>query len=84
MVSDQIKVRGLGLCSGGLDSRLAAMVLRGQGIYVEWVTFETPFFSAARAQQASRLLEVPLTVKDITRPYLKMLENPPCGYGHSS
>ena len=81
MVSEQIKVRGLGLCSGGLDSRLAAMVLRGQGIHVEWVTFETPFFSASRARQASGLLDVPLTVRDITLPYLTMLKNPPCGYG---
>ena len=79
MISKQKKVRGLGLCSGGLDSRLAAMVLRAQGIHVQWVTFETPFFSAERAGQASRLLDVPLTVKDITRPYLKMLKNPPCG-----
>jgi adenylyl- and sulfurtransferase ThiI len=41
------KVRGLGLCSGGLDSTLAGLVLRDQGIDVEWVTFETPFFTAA-------------------------------------
>ena len=38
-------VRALGLCSGGLDSTLAGLVLRDQGIDVEWVTFETPFFN---------------------------------------
>ncbi len=81
MISDQNKVRALGLCSGGLDSRLAAMVLRRQGIAVEWVNFETPFFSSAKARQAARLLKVPLTVKKITRTYLEMLKNPPCGYG---
>lgn len=81
MVLEQKKVRALGLCSGGLDSRLAAMVLRGQGIEVEWVTFETPFFSSAKARQASRLLNVPITVKKITQPYMEMLKNPPCGYG---
>ena len=38
------KVRALGLCSGGLDSMLSGLVLRQQGIEVEWVSFETPFF----------------------------------------
>jgi len=48
------KVRALGLCSGGLDSTLAGLVLREQGIDVEWITFETPFFSAAKARRASQ------------------------------
>ncbi len=81
MVLPQRKVRALGLCSGGLDSRLAAVVLRRQQIEVEWISFETPFFSAARARQAARLLKIPLTVRRITRPYLQMLKNPPGGYG---
>ena len=81
MVSNQTKVKALGLCSGGLDSRLSAMVLRHQGIEVEWVTFETPFFSSAKARQASRLLNIPLTIQNITQSYLKMLKNPPCGFG---
>ena len=75
------KGRGLGLCSGGLDSRLAALVLRNQGIHVEWVTFETPFFSSKKARQASRALGIPITVEEITPVYLEMLKNPPCGYG---
>lgn len=75
------KVRALGLCSGGLDSILAALVLRRQGIDVEWVTFETPFFSAQKASQASRITGIPLSIKNITASYLKMLKNPPCGYG---
>ncbi len=49
------KIRALGLCSGGLDSMLAALVLQKQGIDVEWVSFETPFFSADKARRASRL-----------------------------
>ena len=75
------KVRALGLCSGGLDSMLSALVLRKQGIEVEWVAFETPFFSSAKARQASHITGIPLTVKKITRVYLEMLENPRCGYG---
>jgi len=81
MISQSKKVRALGLCSGGLDSMLAGLILRDQGIEVEWVTFETPFFSSAKARKASDLTGIPLTVKSITSEYLEMLKNPPCGYG---
>jgi len=77
----QKKARALGLCSGGLDSRLAALVLRKQGVAVEWITFSTPFFSSVKAQQASQLLNIPLRVRNITQTYLKMLKNPHCGFG---
>jgi len=75
------KVRALGLCSGGLDSMLAGLILRRQGIEVEWITFETPFFSADKARRASRLTGIPLNVQNITQPYMVMMKNPPCGYG---
>jgi tRNA U34 2-thiouridine synthase MnmA/TrmU len=75
------KVSALGLCSGGLDSMLSAMLLRKQGIEVQWVTFETPFFSSEKAKQASKTTGIPLIVKNITPIYLKMLINPRCGYG---
>ncbi len=75
------KVRALGLCSGGLDSILSAVVLRNQGIAVEWISFETPFFSSEKASRAAGRLRIPLTVQNITRPYLEMLRDPPCGYG---
>ena len=81
MNSSAKTVRALGLCSGGLDSMLAGLVLRNQGIEVEWITFETPFFSADKARRASRLTGIPLTVQNITSEYLVMLKNPPCGYG---
>jgi len=74
-------VRALGLCSGGLDSILSGLILREQGIAVEWVTFETPFFNAAKARNASKMTGIPLTVKPIFNVYLKMLKDPPAGYG---
>jgi tRNA-specific 2-thiouridylase len=74
-------VRALGLCSGGLDSMLAGLVLRQQGIEVAWVSFETPFFSADKARAASRMTGIPLTVQRITDVYLPMLRSPACGYG---
>jgi len=74
-------VRGLGLCSGGLDSILAALVLARQGIAVTWIAFETPFFTAAKARRAAGRYRIPLIVQDITEVYLEMLKNPHCGYG---
>jgi tRNA U34 2-thiouridine synthase MnmA/TrmU len=81
MDSDKRRGRALGLCSGGLDSMLAGLVLRAQGIEVEWIAFETPFFSSAKARKASRLTGIPLTVRPIFDEYMTMLRNPPAGYG---
>jgi tRNA U34 2-thiouridine synthase MnmA/TrmU len=81
MKTERKKVRGLGLCSGGLDSILAGRILQDQGIEVEWISFETPFFSSEKAQKASRLYGISLTVQDITKEYLVMLKDPPAGYG---
>ena len=74
-------VRALGISSGGLDSILAAFILKQQGIDVEWVNFETPFFGSDKARRAAENTGIPLTVKRITSRYMKMLRNPPCGYG---
>jgi tRNA U34 2-thiouridine synthase MnmA/TrmU len=81
MNNHENKVRALGLCSGGLDSILSAIVLRNQGISVAWISFETPFFSSENARLSAARLRIPLTVRNITGPYLEMLRDPPCGYG---
>ena len=83
MMSDTVthKVRALGLCSGGLDSILSALVLKRQGIHVEWITFETPFFTAAKARRAARQTGVRLHVQDITDDYLVLLKAPAAGFG---
>jgi len=60
---------------------LSGMLLRKQGIAVQWITFETPFFSSEKAKQASKNTGIPLMVENITPSYLKMLTNPNCGYG---
>lgn len=75
------KVKALGLCSGGLDSILSALVLRDQGIAVAWVSFETPFFSADKARAAAEAQDIPLFVRDITPVYLEMMKAPPAGFG---
>lgn len=74
-------VKALGLCSGGLDSILSGLVLKDTGVDVEWISFETPFFSADKARNASRITGIPLIVENITPVYMEMLKNPRCGYG---
>lgn len=76
-------VKALGLSSGGLDSILAALVLRRQGIDVTWVSFVTPFFSSDNAEKAAKRYKIPIIVSDISEIYLAMLKNPPCGYGQN-
>ncbi|MFH1672861.1 MAG: tRNA 4-thiouridine(8) synthase ThiI [Pseudomonadota bacterium] len=75
------KIKALGLSSGGLDSILSALVLRHEGIEVEWISFETPFFSASKAKKAAAVIGIPITVKNITGLYLEMLKKPRFGYG---
>jgi len=76
MAAEKKTIRALGLCSGGLDSILSALVLREQGIDVHWITFETPFFSSAKARKASEHTGIPLMVRNITPVYMQMMRSP--------
>ena len=73
--------RGLSLLSGGLDSQLAVCVLRDAGAEMEGVTFATPFFSPAAARKAAAALGIKLHVVDFTDDELRLVENPPHGFG---
>nr|WP_320193680.1 tRNA 4-thiouridine(8) synthase ThiI [uncultured Desulfobacter sp.] len=75
------QVKALGLCSGGLDSMLAALILKDQGIDVTWISFETPFFDARAAKKAAKQIGIPLIVKDITDDYMEMMKAPKAGFG---
>ena len=74
-------VKAIALFSGGLDSMLAAELIRRQNIDVLCLTFTTPFFGAQKAQAAARQISLPLAVEDITDKHLKMLKSPRYGYG---
>jgi len=76
-----LKVIGIAVFSGGLDSTLAVKVIGGQDIEVRGVTFETPFFNAGKARAAARRIGLPLTVIDFTLEHLEMLKAPRYGYG---
>jgi tRNA-uridine 2-sulfurtransferase len=74
-------LKAIALFSGGLDSIIAVKLVQSQGIDVQGVTFETPFFSARKAQVAASIIDLPLHVLDITEDHLIMLRAPRYGYG---
>jgi tRNA U34 2-thiouridine synthase MnmA/TrmU len=76
-----LKITGISLFSGGLDSTLAVRVIQNQDIEVQCVTFETPFFSSAKASMAAKQIGLPLTVIDITTDHLRMMKAPRYGFG---
>ena len=76
-----LKVKAISLFSGGLDSILAVKLIQEQEIDIEGVTFETPFFNAARAQISAKIIGLSLTVINITHRHLDMLKAPRYGYG---
>ncbi|MDD5169195.1 MAG: tRNA 4-thiouridine(8) synthase ThiI [Syntrophales bacterium] len=76
-----MKTIALSLFSGGLDSLIAVRLISDQGIHVEGVTFETPFFSASKARTSASRVKLPLTVLNFTEEHLVMLKNPRYGYG---
>ncbi len=75
--------KALGLLSGGLDSSLAAMCLKRQGVEVTAIAFVTPFFGAGKARRAAEKIGVPLMVRDIGDIHLEMIKHPSYGYGRN-
>ena len=74
-------MRALALFSGGLDSMLSVLIIRKQGIVVEGVYFETPFFPAERAKRSAKEIDLPLKIKDVTYEMLEIIKSPKFGYG---
>lgn len=74
-------MKALAVFSGGLDSMLAATVMKAQGIDVLGLFFETPFFSSGRARCSARTIRLPLKVVDLTGPHLEVVKHPAHGYG---
>jgi tRNA U34 2-thiouridine synthase MnmA/TrmU len=74
-------VKALCAFSGGLDSLLASELIRGQGIDVLALFFETPFFSSAKARKSADAINLPIKVVDVTDRHLRMLRDPKHGFG---
>jgi tRNA-uridine 2-sulfurtransferase len=74
-------MKALSVFSGGLDSMLAAALVRAQKVEVQALFFETPFFSSGKAKQSADHLDLPIKVIDITERHLKVVQSPRHGYG---
>lgn len=73
--------RGLSLFSGGLDSQLAVLLLREQGVEMEGVVFESPFFKIGEAVEAAKQLGLKLHIYPFTSDIMELVSDPPHGFG---
>jgi tRNA-uridine 2-sulfurtransferase len=74
-------MKAISVFSGGLDSMLAAELIRAQSIDVLALFFETPFFTSERALVSARSMNLPFKVVDITKRHLEVVKHPKHGYG---
>ncbi len=72
------KIKSLVLFSGGLDSILAVLILREQGIEVKGVCFKSCFFDCKKAKIEAKKINLKLY---IIEEHLNLIKNPPHGYG---
>ncbi|MFC1883887.1 tRNA 4-thiouridine(8) synthase ThiI [Thermodesulfobacteriota bacterium] len=74
-------MKALCVFSGGLDSMLAAELVRVQGIDVLALFFETPFFTSDKASASADSMDLPFKVIDITKRHFEIVKKPKHGYG---
>lgn len=74
-------MKAIALISGGLDSTLAAKLIKEQGIKIVGLKFKIPFFLNPKKP----LLDLGIEIKkvDIGDEFLAMLKNPRHGYGRN-
>ena len=75
------KTKSLVLTSGGLDSILAARVLKELGVEVTALTFRSNFFNENKAIKMTEKIGVELRVIDFSEEHLDMVKKPKYGYG---
>ena len=73
--------RALAMVSGGLDSILAAKLIKEQGIEVIGICFRSYFFSEESAIKMTKQVDIPLVVVDFSPEHLDLVKNPKHGRG---
>lgn len=73
--------KALAMMSGGLDSTLAAKLMKDQGIEVIGICFKSHFFGANNAIRMAKQIDIPLEVVDFSEEHFDMVKNPKHGYG---
>lgn len=74
-------VRALAMVSGGLDSILAAKLIKDQGIEVIGICFKSYFFNEENAKRMTKQVGIRLEVIDFTKEHFEMVKNPKHGMG---
>lgn len=81
-------VRAVALLSGGLDSTLAAMILKEKGIEVSGLAVITPFFSKERVEDIGsklrsyyEVLKIPVKLVYVMEEYFPLIERSKYGFG---
>ena len=73
--------KALAMVSGGLDSILAAKLIKDQDIEVIGVCFKSYFFNEENAKRMCAQIDIPLEVVDFSKEHFEMVKNPKHGYG---
>lgn len=73
--------KALAMISGGLDSILAAKLIKDQGIEVIGICFKSYFFSEESAKRMTKQIDIPLEVIDFSEEHMNMVKNPKHGWG---
>ncbi|MGL5152575.1 MAG: tRNA 4-thiouridine(8) synthase ThiI [Clostridium sp.] len=73
--------RALAMISGGLDSILAAKLIKDQGIEVIGICFKSYFFNEENAKRMVKQIDIPLEVVDFSEEHFVMVKNPKHGWG---
>lgn len=82
-LSPKLRTRAVGLISGGLDSLLAARIVKDLGVEVHGVYFSMPWgcCDKQKAMEAAHALQIPFIVMQLNESYLEMVKKPKHGYG---
>ena len=73
--------RAIALLSGGLDSALAAKLVKSWGIEIIGLHLVSPFGCLTDANKVARELEIPLITQEKGEPFIELVKNPKYGYG---
>ncbi|KJZ89194.1 tRNA (5-methylaminomethyl-2-thiouridylate)-methyltransferase [Clostridium sp. IBUN22A] len=73
--------RALAMISGGLDSILAAKLIKEQGIDVIGICFRSYFFNEENAKRMTKQIGIPLEVIDFSKEHFDMVKSPEHGWG---
>lgn len=83
MNSEPKKPKAIALLSGGLDSLLAAKIVKDEGVEVVGLHLISPFGCQEDVEKRAAAIGVPLLMRDKGNAYLDLVKKPQHGYGRA-